>query len=268
MSRWPQMKQGSDARLQVNSTALMCEWARGHVLTTHVDKYHTHTHTHTRWIMAQVSFLIMWQTGSRAVRMKVESDSGSAAKCSVCSVKCRHEWGAAACPTLPVTAGSAEAGGLEGGVKTGLSSWSDCRWCVWGQGQSSYACRLSVAPPCGLMWSWGGSMPSLCRSSCFCKPWSFSSSSLMNAWEHSTLRANVRPTAHYTPKRQTGQQHDAFSSNQTSDRVWTLLTAFQRSSTRTTDGLGLPVSCSDGLILTITVTNRRGVRLSNESISL
>lgn len=37
------VKQGSDAQLQVNSTALMCEWARGHTLTTHVDKYHTHT---------------------------------------------------------------------------------------------------------------------------------------------------------------------------------------------------------------------------------
>lgn len=50
-------------------------------------------YTHVRWIMAQVSFLIMWQTG-RAVRMKVESDSGSAAKCSGCFRATSAVWNA------------------------------------------------------------------------------------------------------------------------------------------------------------------------------
>lgn len=51
-------------------------------------------YTHVRWIMAQVSFLIMWQTGSRAARMKVESDSGSAAKCSGCFRATSAVWNA------------------------------------------------------------------------------------------------------------------------------------------------------------------------------
>lgn len=64
----------------------------------------------------------------------------------VCSVKCRHEWGPHSLWRQALLRQVGWLMGCEGGVKMGLSSWSDCRWCVWGQGQSSYACRLSVTP--------------------------------------------------------------------------------------------------------------------------